>query len=315
MQCHQRCGQKSGLIRSFHSWGEGYLYSPDRFQKLLSLLLLPLSWMYCGVMYWRYRRADIWDPGVAVISIGNLTVGGSGKTPLVSALAGRYGNAAVVLRGYGRKSRGMVVVSDGKTINCDVLCSGDEAMIYAKKLPGTAVIVSEDRQEGIEQAKKMGCGVVFLDDAYSKHQILKLDLLIDVKTHSDACLPSGPYRERLWRGKDALLLHEGKDFIRHVSVRDGSEHMVLVTAIARPERLDAFLPEVEEKYYFPDHHFFSQNELEEIMAASGAASLLVTYKDYVKMDGLGLPLSLLELDLEVSEALKNKIDNFVESYK
>lgn len=303
------------MIRFFHSWGERYLYSPNRFQKLLALLLLPLSWLYCGVMYWRFRRVSLWDPGIAVVSIGNLTVGGSGKTPLVSALARRYSNVAVVLRGYGRKSRGTVVVSDGKKIECDVLCSGDEAMLYARKLPGAAVIVSEDRQEGIERAKKMGRDVVFLDDGYGKHQIRKLDLIIDVKTRSNACLPSGPYRERLWQGKDALLLEEEKDFIRRVSVKEATGSMVLVTAIARPERLDSFLPEIEAKYYFPDHHFFSKNELEEIIAKSGATSLLVTYKDYVKIEDFELPLSLLDLELEVSDMLIKKIDNYVESYR
>ncbi len=303
------------MTQSLHSWGERYLYAPDRYQRLISLLLLPLSWLYCALMYWRFHLKKPLAQGVAVVSVGNLTVGGSGKTPLVSALAGRYTDAAIVLRGYGRHSKGMAVVSDGETILCDVRCSGDEAMIYAQSVQGVVVIVSEEREAGIEQAKKMGRSVIFLDDGYSKHQIEKLDLLIDVKTRSHACLPSGPYRERLWQGKEALTLTEERDFFRRVTVKDATERMVLVTAIARPKRLDDFLPAVAEKHYFPDHHFFSKEELETILAKSGGTSLLVTFKDQVKMETFGLPLSLLDLELEVSETLLDKIDRYVERHR
>ena len=147
---------------SWLSWGERYLYAPGPFERLLSILLLPLSWLYCVLMYLRFLRLRPQNLGVSVISVGNLTVGGSGKTPLVSALAERYENAAVILRGYGRQSSGMVVVSERGSVLCDVTQSGDEAMIYARKLPKAVVIVSEIREEGIKKAKEMGCRVVFL---------------------------------------------------------------------------------------------------------------------------------------------------------
>ena len=297
---------------SWLSWGERYLYAPGPFERLLSILLLPLSWLYCVLMYLRYLRLRPKDLGVNVISVGNLTVGGSGKTPLVSALAERYENAAVVLRGYGRQSSGLIVVSERGRITCDVTQSGDEAMIYAKKLPKAVVIVSELREEGIEKAKAMGCDIVFLDDGYSKHQIRKLDLVIEVKTTNNACLPSGPYRERLWCGKDAVTVREEHEFTRRVSVVDPTPKMVLVTAIARPQRLDVYLPEVTGKHYFPDHHFFTEEELREILARSGATSLLVTYKDYVKIANFNLPLSLLDLTLEVHNDLTDTIDYYLE---
>lgn len=303
------------MTRSFHSWGERYLYRPDRFQRILSSILFPLSWLYCALMQWRFEKTTPKDPGLAVISVGNLTVGGSGKTPLVSVLAARYDAVAIVLRGYGRQSRGMHVVTDGKHLLCDVHCSGDEAMIYATKLSDVVVIVSEDREEGIEQARKMGMQVVFLDDGYGKHQITKLDLVIDVKTSNDACLPSGPYRERLWPGKEALVLSEERDFFRHVNVKDATGRMVLVTAIARPERLDAYLPTVVARRYFPDHHFFSKEELERILEEEEASSLLVTFKDYVKIADFDLPLSLLDLELEIDQTLYDQIDTYVESYR
>jgi tetraacyldisaccharide 4'-kinase len=297
------------------SWGERFFYAPTLFQRLLSWMLWPLSQLYCAVMALRYKTTVPQDLGIPVVSVGNLTVGGSGKTPLVTALASRCERVAIVLRGYGRQSRGLVVVSDGRRVLCDVRQSGDEAMIYALQLPDAVVIVSEVREAGIAKAKAMGCEAVFLDDAYGKHGIEKLDLVIDVETPNGFCLPAGPYRERLWKGKEAVLIREGEHFTRKVGVKDAAPKMALATAIARPQRLDPFLPDVVEKHYFPDHHFFSKTELEAILRKSGADSLLVTLKDYVKIRSFELPLSLLDLELELSGELTERVDDYISSRK
>lgn len=247
---------------------------------------------------------------IDIVSIGNLSVGGSGKTPLVTALASKYEDAAVVLRGYGRSSSGLYVVKDAKNILCDVNISGDEAMIYAHKLQDAIVIVGEDRPAGIQKAKEMGAKIVFLDDAYSKHDIKKLDLLIDVTTKNNRCLPSGAFRERLWSSKEAIILEESKDFKRVVNLKNKSAKMSLVTAIARPSRLDEFLPEVVSKNYFEDHHQFTKKELEDILKKDSSDSLLVTYKDFVKVESFNLSLSLLDLDVEVDKEIFKRIDDY-----
>ena len=179
-------------------WVEGYFYNPSPFQKLLSLALYPFSLLYCFIAWIRYLSIIPKDFGIPIVSVGNLTVGGSGKTPLVSALSTHFIKPAIVLRGYGRQSQGLVVVKDASGILCDVSQSGDEAMLYAQNIEHAVVIVSEKRDIAIEMAKSMGCEVVFLDDGYGKHSIKKLDLLIGVETPNSFCLPSGPYRERLW---------------------------------------------------------------------------------------------------------------------
>lgn len=299
------------MKKSFIFWGEGYLFNPTPLQNLLSLFLLPISWIYCLVMYLRYKLMSEVDYGIDIISIGNLSVGGSGKTPLTTALSQRYDNAAIILRGYGRKSKGMHIVSDGKNILQDVSISGDEAMIYAKKIPHAIVIVSEDRKIAIKKAKEMGAKIVFLDDAYSKHDIKKLDILIDVKTTNNRCLPSGAFRERLWESKEALVLKDGVDFIRKTKLKDRCDKMSLITAIARPQRLDEFLPDVVNKHYFQDHHNFLKNEVEKILEEDSSQSALVTYKDYVKLENFGLKLSLLDLEVEVDE----KIFKIIEDYR
>ncbi|HHH72464.1 MAG TPA: tetraacyldisaccharide 4'-kinase, partial [Sulfuricurvum sp.] len=220
----------------------------------------------------------------------------------------------IVLRGYGRKSSGLQMVSDGKSILCDVQTSGDEAMIYALKVPQAVVIVSEDREAGIAAAKEAGCDCVFLDDGYGKHHIKKYEIVIAVDTPNRFCLPAGPYRERLWPGKTVKLVKEGREFERQVSVIDAAESMALVTAIARPERLDRYLPPVVSKHYFADHHFFSKAELEAVLTQSGAEKLLVTYKDYVKIRSFNLPLALLELELRLDPALSNAVENYIRTY-
>ena len=288
-------------------WVENYFYTPNFFQKLLSFSLLPFSWLYCFVMWLRYKFAIEKNFGIDIVSVGNLTVGGSGKTPLVTALAKDKKDVAIILRGYGRHSKGLVVVKDKNTVLCDVMISGDEAMIYAQKLPFAVVIVAEDRTLGIEKAKEMGVEKIFLDDAYSKHTIKKKDILIDVPTQNKACLPSGAFRERLWNGKNVLVVRDGIDFFRSVTVKNATPRMALVTAIARPQRLDTFLPDVISKHYFEDHHSFTKEELLKIMDEDGATSLLVTYKDYVKMDSFGIELSLLDLEVKVS----SKITEFI----
>jgi tetraacyldisaccharide 4'-kinase len=298
------------LKKSLVFWVEAYFYNPNFIQKLLSFLLLPLSWIYCFGMYIRFKSKTPIDFDIDIVSVGNLSVGGSGKTPLVTALASRYESAAIVLRGYGRSSSGLYVVKDTNNILCDVSISGDEAMIYAHKLSNAIVIVSEDRPSGIQKAKEMGAKIIFLDDAYSKHDIKKLDLLINVKTKNNRCLPSGAFRERLWAHKEAIVLEEAKDFNRVVELKNKSAKMSLVTAIARPSRLDEYLPEVVSKNYFEDHHSFTKEELEEILEKDSADSLLLTYKDFVKVELFNLPISLLDLDVQVDEKVFSRIDNY-----
>lgn len=262
-------------------------------------------------MWIRYKCTKPEDFGIKIVSIGNLNVGGSGKTPLTTALALKYADVAIILRGYGRKSKGLQVIKNQKEILCDVETSGDEAMIYAHKLPDAIVIVSEDRKKGILKAKELGARLVFLDDGYSKHGIAKLDLLIDVETPNNYCLPSGPYRERLWNSKAANVLREGVDFTRVVELKDKYDKMSLTTAIARPGRLDKYLPDVVSKNYFEDHHAFTKSELEEILRRDNSDTLLVTYKDFVKIESFGLRLSLLDLHMTVDEKVFNIIDNYI----
>lgn len=310
-----RFGKRSYLIARLLTWGERYLFAPRGFDYLISLFLLPLSLLYTLLLFMRFIMTKPKDLGIAIISVGNLVIGGSGKTPVTIALALQYDKVAVVLRGFGRESQGTIVVSQSGNILVDVKISGDEAMLLAKSLPKATVIVASDRVEGIQKAKSLGCEIVFLDDGYSKHFIKKLDLILEAQTkpYLPLCIPSGPYREKLWWGKKAHVFVEGVDFKRKVEVSNPTKDMLLVTAISKPWRLDPYLPEVIGKKTFIDHYAFSKEELELLIKMSKASSILTTQKDAVKMEHFGLELSILELSLDISDTMSQLINQYIKT--
>lgn len=297
-------------------WVEAYFYRPNFLQKCISFLLLPLSFLYC---LWVIGKRVFAKPvcyGIPIVSIGNRTVGGSGKTPFIQTLVKEYEKPAIILRGYKRESKGLYVVSLFGEVQTTLEMSGDEAMLYALTCKNALVIVSENRPLAIKKAKELGAKLIFLDDGFSKSDIKKFDILLTPKQtfQNHYCLPSGPFRESKFAQKFAkLVLQEGKDFKRIVSTYKATSKMVFVTAIANASRLDKFLPKnILSKEIFPDHHAFTKEELEQIIKKTGASSLLVTRKDWVKIKDFDLPLSLLELNLEIDSYVKKSIDEFIQ---
>ena len=107
------------------------------------------------------------------------------------------------------------------------------------------------------------------------------------------------------------MIKDGVDFKRVVALKDKYDKMSLITAIARPQRLDEYLPDLVSKNYFEDHHSFTKDELEEILIRDASDSLLVTYKDFVKVQSFGLPLSLLDMHIAVDTKIYEKINNYI----
>lgn len=173
---------------------------------------------------------------IPVISIGNLTMGGTGKTP-TAMLITRYitehhgKKIAIVLRGYKRESSGYQLVSEGNGPLLEVRQTGDEAYLLAEELLGTIVIVDENRVRGAEEAKKLGAEVILLDDAYqhmSIHRDLNI-LVVNVEQPPGAVLPFGASREDndAARAADLLLLTSASDeekansVVRELSIAKG----------------------------------------------------------------------------------------------
>ena len=300
------------------SFFERLFFQPNLFDWVIIFLLTPISFIYAMLMLFRRLLTPKKHYSIPIISIGNLTVGGSGKTPFVIALAKRYQNVFIVSRGYGRESRGMIEVSKRGEILVDVKISGDEPMLMAKSLPNASVIVSENRHIAIEKAIESGVEVIILDDGFNRVDIKKYEILLFPQTIKNYMpFPAGPFREFFFMKRFAdLSLYEEINFKRVVTVENSTKKMLLATAISNPHRLKPFLPKgIVGEYYLEDHAFFNESELKEKMLEVGATSLLVTQKDEVKMQGFKLPLSVMQLELEIQNEILKKIDRYIENEK
>jgi len=189
------------------------------------LILHALSSVFGAATTWRRqwyaadpaRRRRLAKP---VVSIGNLRVGGSGKTPIVAHVARLLRDngmrPAVLTRGYGRvrSSDGVTVVSDGETVLSDVAHAGDEPLMLARELPGVPVLVGANRYlSGLLAERRFGATVHVLDDGF-QHVGLERDVdlvLVDEEDLSDKPMPEGRLREPLTAATlaDALLVNAG----------------------------------------------------------------------------------------------------------
>lgn len=195
----------------------------SQFQSSFSKFLRPFSFLYGLGSYLRisaYRMglASRVRPGCRVISIGNLTVGGTGKTPVVIDLAKRLiargQKVAVLSRGYGRRSKApYLVVSNGADILVSPEDAGDEPYLMALSVPGLVVIVGAKRTTTQKIAiEKYGANVLLLDDGF-QHLPVARDVDVVLWDYNDepckaALLPSGRLREplsALGRASDVVI--------------------------------------------------------------------------------------------------------------
>lgn len=180
-------------------------------QTRLRAFLRPLSWLFGKAVGFRdYGYTQGWfrqeKLPVKVISIGGITVGGAGKTPVVRHLARALADAgervAILSRGYGRKSKGAVVISDGTDLLLDWEAAGDEPYFLASALPDVAVIVGSNRVEAGHLAlQTCQSTVLLLDDGFQHRRLARdIDIVVLDSTYPDGnsqMLPTGPLREPL----------------------------------------------------------------------------------------------------------------------
>lgn len=297
---------------------ETMFFAPRWYHYTIIVILAPLSLLYGSWMFARRVLTSPKDFGIPIVSVGNLMVGGSGKTPFVIALASKLKGVTVISRGYGRLSRGMVEVSRNGEILVDVEQSGDEPMLMALSLPQCSVIVSEDRHKAIELAKNRGAEVILLDDGFNRVEIKKYEILLEPEMIKNYLpFPSGAFRE-FWFSKSVAdaVLKEGKDFERVVEIAGPTERMVLLTAISNPQRLDRYLPQdVLAKMYLDDHAYFDKAVIINYMKKHQATSLLCTSKDKVKLDDMNITLSEMKLKLTLNNDIIINIESYIKGYK
>ena len=270
-----------------------------------------------------------------VISIGNLAVGGRGKTPLTASIARLLHEAgespAILSRGYGRArpENAVVVVRDPEGIRADLERSGDEPLMLARQLPGTAVLVCADRHKaGMFAEDHLGSTVHLLDDGFQHLRLHRdVDLLIVSRADLDrpTTLPSGRLRESLdtVAAADAVLTTddevEGRAkalalrvfrIRREGRAEAGTREPILAAAgIADPARFFDDLAaggwNVAARMVFADHHRYTPRDLLRMADAvrrSGAVRLVTTEKDYVRLlpfRPLPIPVTFIPLRLEL----------------
>jgi len=305
--------------------------------RLARLALAPLEGVYRSAAA---VRAELYDRGIlgvaespiAVVSVGNLTVGGTGKTPVAAWVAARlaaHGRVpAIVLRGYG----------------------GDESVVHSRLNPSLNVIVAGDRRIGITNAAAAGADAAVLDDAFQHRKASRdLDLVLvsaDDWSGNVRMLPAGPFREPLsaLRRASAVIV-TGKaatgaridetvravenaaprvpvvvislglsglvsELPRGLSLPLSALESKRVTAVAAVGNPEAFFRQLEAtgatvaRLPFPDQHPFTPEDASKILAASRAADfVLCTLKDAVKLGPLWpageTPLWYVSLSVEV----------------
>lgn len=291
---------------------------------------------------------------VPVISVGNLTFGGTGKTPTVERLAellkSRGHRVGVVMRGYRAEKRskeGWTLVSDGFRLLSELAFAGDEAFLFARAHSGVAVAVGRRKAFVAERlTKTVPRDVLLLDDGFQHHRLHRdADVvLLDARKPfgNGRVLPAGPLREPPEALHDAdliLLSHadyaENLDALqnivesyapgvpvvvsRHVpwsvsesissekhppDVLKGKE-VIAVSGIASPERFVQMLHGlgacVVATRTFPDHHRYTDKDLETLNRLARQRPLVTTAKDAIKWEGrVSFPFMTLEIRVEWS---------------
>ncbi len=302
--------------------------------NLLRKILFPFSILYGFITSIRNFLFDndimkSYSFDVPIIAVGNLSVGGTGKTPqieyLIRLLSPKY-KVATLSRGYKRKSEGFVLADS--TSNAEIL--GDEPFQFYQKFKNIQVAVDANRKNGIEQLLSQSTkpDIILLDDAF-QHRKVKAGFYILLTSYGDLysddfMLPTGNLRESRRGAKRADLVIvtkcppnlsideqnkiKGKlnlvsnqelffsyiDYNDSISSEDKSikvseimnSDKLLLAGIAKPEPFFRHLEsQNDEKFVFPDHHHFTENDLLEIKNKAQNNIIITTEKDFVRLKG------------------------------
>jgi tetraacyldisaccharide 4'-kinase len=272
-----------------------------------------------------------------VVSVGNLSVGGSGKTPFVlllgELLQARGVKFDILSRGYGRKTKGVRLVDPAGTSHD----FGDEPLLMARRL-GVPVIVGEDRYAaGLFAEKNFGPQLHLLDDGF-QHRSLARDfdiVLVTPEDTRDGLLPGGRLREppRSLSRADAIVLTSGAsgDLFpldgkllwrarRGILPKDVPPRPVAFCGVARPKNFllqlrTAGIEPVAEAFY-RDHHAYTERDIQELLKLrqqSEAGGFVTTEKDAINLDGYLAalePLAVVPVKMELLDAA-NAVDTIL----
>jgi tetraacyldisaccharide 4'-kinase len=273
---------------------------------LTRALLTPLGWLYASAGARRIARTVPFEAGVPVVGVGNLTLGGAGKTPVARAvrarLAGMGLSPATLSRGHGGRLRGPLAVDPQLHAAADV---GDEPLLLAQD---GAAWISRDRPAGARAMVASGVTAIVMDDGHQNPSLAKTLSLVVIdaaRPFGNGCVfPAGPLREPvavgLARADAVVLMGDGEVALPGFSgpvlrahlapLRAPPEGPLLAFAgIGRPAKffdaLTAQGAQVVDAVSFADHHPFTDAELSTLadLARTHNARLITTEKDLMRL--------------------------------
>jgi tetraacyldisaccharide 4'-kinase len=273
--------------------------------RILRKLLLPISILWGVSAYFRnlcydYKIFKTYKVSIPVISIGNIHVGGTGKTPLTICLAKHFSflRVAIVTRGYG---------------------DGDEVMVMQKHLPKVKIYVGSDRVASAKKAELDGAELILLEDGF-QHRRLERDIdivLLRGDEKSDYFLPAGNLREHPRRLKSAWLIDEYKT--KAFCNKDlKGKRVAVFCGIAHPER---FLNTVKSlgaivvsSLFLRDHQAISKKNLLKLSSRADYDLIVCTEKDEVKLKTYNLPIISIGIEID-STSVKWLLDKIAKELK
>ncbi|MDE0251167.1 MAG: tetraacyldisaccharide 4'-kinase [Gammaproteobacteria bacterium] len=334
------------MCRSKEFGLSGVRFDPEKIwysRNIVSVLLLPLSWLFRAAagarrLYYRVYHHRRIPPSVFILVVGNLTVGGTGKTPFVIWLARRcrdHGlNVGVVSRGYRKRKAGKIVDVQPDSLPEEV---GDEALLLVQKI-SCPVVAAADRMQAVSLiSRKYKPDVILSDDGLQHYKLPRnVEILVvdgDRRFGNGRCLPAGPLREPVSRARSCDLVVsngccDGYEYSFEVvaedavslcsdTIRRPLQHFKgccvhAVAGLGNPTRFFRMLENAGIRFFrhvFPDHHSYTEADLE----FGDDEPILMTEKDalkcklFVDRDIWYLPIIVLP-----NPRLEQRISNLIE---
>lgn len=325
------------------------------FAILYGLITSIRNWLYDNGIFKSYSF------DIPIIAVGNLSVGGTGKTPqiefLIRLLQKKY-QVATLSRGYKRKSEGFLLATEKE--NAETL--GDEPFQMYQKFPKIQVAVDANRKNGIENllAQKNKPDVILLDDAF-QHRKVKAGFYILLTAYDDLycndfILPTGNLRESRSGVKRAQIVVVTKcpntiseeekqqiksklnlnstqklyfstiaydDFVYNAKetvplIEIKAKQKLLLAGIAKPDLFYDYLKQPNDAVItFPDHHHFTENDIQNIENKAKDKLIITTEKDYVRLKNYNRQSTIYYLPIKSKflfdgENFNKQINNYVE---
>lgn len=322
------------IWRGESEYGKLFLSFPlYALSKLYRACLLMRNYLYSSGVF------KIDEVSIPVVAIGNITVGGTGKTPVVERLAYRLKesgfNPGIITRGYKRARKGTFCID---RINDKAVDVGDEALMLARKNKAPVVVGKRRSLAIIEAMRKCNVDLALLDDGFQVKNIKKNVEIVVIKgeenDNAHNLFPYGPYRESLGRLRDAdaILINNGclgseiagliegiptfRMEYRPLHLYNMKHNLITHYNVLKEKKVLAFSglgdnrsffeflrslgAHVVSEISFQDHHSYRSKDIEEISSFRDVNLIITTEKDAVKISGMTIPDNLFYLSIEVN---------------